>query len=566
MQTSEKQIARIKTAFIYNFTKYVGWPNEEDLNEFTIGVMSSPTLAQELKELVPLVKFRNKLPIKVVYFKTVKDIGNCQILVVDGNGSLNLWSVYSKIKDRHVLMVAENLRDFKKSMISFTVVDNKMKYTINKTKLAESGLTVKKLLYDLAITTEGEWKSLFEKFDHLLKTQEGEVKVEKAELAQMLDMYKALEKSKRDNETTIAHLSDSMQAKLDLLKTKTREYERISAEILKQKQVLEKQQERLKQQHGELFIQDSKITQQRNVIMVIGALASFVVILLVFAIRSNNHRRRANQLLSARKTEIERQKQLVETKQKEILDSINYAKRIQRALMANETLMKAALPEYFILFKPKDIVAGDFYWASQLSDSFLYVTGDSTGHGVPGAFMSLLNITKLNEAVNQKLITRPDLVLNYVRDKIIAALNPEGSREESKDGMDAIVCRIDHKKMKLQYAAANSNFCIIRKREIINLRADKIPVGKSNDDTRLFTFNEISLEKGDMIYTFSDGYGDQFGGPKGKKFKHRILKEVLLKISELSPETQKSMLAKHLDDWRGELEQVDDVLVIGVRV
>jgi serine phosphatase RsbU (regulator of sigma subunit) len=565
-QPKDEKAAKIKTAFIYNFTKYVFWPHEDEMKAFTICVMSSKLLAQQLEEMEKIARFRDRLPIKVVYCKTTDDIQPCQMIIVDGLSDTNLWSVYSKIRGKSVLMVAENLLDYKKSMISFTESNNKMKYIINKTKMDESNLVVKKLLYDLAITKEGEWHSLIEKLRSLLSSKDSEVKVEKNELEQMLNMYRTLEKEKDNKDLTINQLEDSMRARIQRLKEKEEEYQYISREIEKHRLALYDQQRKLSNQKKLLFSQDSKITRQRNVIMLIGVLTSFVLLLLLFAIRSNNQRKKANALLSQRKTEIEKQKQLVDEKQKEILDSIKYAKRIQKALMANDKLMRENLQEYFIFFRPKDIVAGDFYWATRLPDStFIYVTADSTGHGVPGAFMSLLNITKLNDAVKQKHITRPDLILNDVRENIIAALNPPGIVEESKDGMDAILCRLDLQNMKLQYAAANSNFCIIRSREIINLKADKMPVGKSNDNTP-FTLNEIDLEKGDMIYTFSDGYADQFGGPKGKKFKHRILKEIFLKISELSPETQKIMLERQLEDWMGHLEQVDDVLVIGVRV
>ena len=185
-----------------------------------------------------------------------------------------------------------------------------------------------------------------------------------------------------------------------------------------------------------------------------------------------------------------KQKDIIEEKQKEILDSINYAKRIQFSLLASESLLKNNLPEHFVLFKPKDVVSGDFYWAALTDDGFIYITADCTGHGVPGAFMSLLNISKLSQAINEYKITRPDLILNNVRTEIIKALNTEGS-EESKDGMDAVLCKLDVHNMKLQYAAANNPFYIIRTNEILTCKADKMPVGKGHDDTISFTFNYL---------------------------------------------------------------------------
>ncbi|MCC6371766.1 MAG: DUF4154 domain-containing protein [Bacteroidia bacterium] len=563
--TSEKH-SKIKTAFIYNFTKYIFWPAENTLKEFVICVMNSETLTEQLSNTTKYVKFRDRVPVKVIYCKNISELKPCQVVLFSGTGASNPDEIYNAIKGKNTLMIAENLHDYQKSMIAFVEFNGKINYTINKTKVNQAGLEVKKVLYDLAVNNDAEWNSIMSMVNQQLAGKNKKLKLEQEELRQLLNLYNSVENKKHNNELTNHSLEDSLLRKIEQLNSKEEEFKKINAEIERSRLSLYDQERKISKQKRMLYSQGSKITQQKMVIVVICVLSAFVLLLLFFAIRNNNQRKKAMQLLSRRKSEIERQKQLVDEKQKEILDSINYAKRIQKALMANEKVMNDNLNEHFIFFKPKDIVAGDFYWAARLPDSFLYVTGDSTGHGVPGAFMSLLNITKLNEAVNQKLITRPDLILNDVRENIIAALNPEGSLEESKDGMDAILCRIDFANMKLQYSAANSNFCIIRKREILNLKADKMPIGKSNDDTIPFTFNEIALHKGDMIYTFSDGYGDQFGGPKGKKFKHKMLKEILVKISELSPETQHAMLERQLEDWMGHLEQVDDILVIGVRV
>ena len=260
-----------------------------------------------------------------------------------------------------------------------------------------------------------------------------------------------------------------------------------------------------------------------------------------------------------------KQKDIIEEKQKEILDSINYAKRIQFSLLASENLLNQNLPDHFVLFKPKDVVSGDFYWAAPTPEGFIFITADCTGHGVPGAFMSLLNISKLSQAINENKITRPDLILNNIRTEIIKALNTEGS-EESKDGMDAVLCKLDIKNMKLQYAAANNPFYIIRDNELLLCKADKMPVGKGHDDSISFTFNEIALQKGDIIYTFTDGYADQFGGTKGKKFKYKQLEDILLSICSLPMKEQSALLNQKFEDWKGSLDQVDDVLIIGTKI
>lgn len=563
---NDQTIAKLKTAFIYNFTKYISWPNEDQLSSFKICVLNSPGMADYLEKLAGMKKFRDKTPIEIIRCSSANDIVLCQMLIVDGYGSDNLWSAYSKVRAKGVLMVAENLVDYKKSMISFTELNGRMKYIINKTKMDEANLLVNDVLYSLAITKEGEWKSIFEKFNTLLQSSDKEVKVDKADIAQMLKLYKHLEHENNYQGTTIAQMEDSMRRKMHAFNLQMTQYKKVNQRIEEQKITLKKQQDLMDKQKDEISIQETQIGKQRIVISIIALLSAGVFLLLFFVIRSNNQRRKAFLLMTQQKNEVIRQKQLVDEKQKEILDSINYAKRIQTALLANSKMLNANLPEHFVLFKPKDIVAGDFYWAAPTHDSFIYITADCTGHGVPGAFMSLLNISKLNETINQKHITRPDLILNDVKTEIIKALNPEGSLEESKDGMDAILCKIDFKNMKLQYAAANNSFCIVRDNQLLICKADKIPVGKSHNDTALFTYNEIALQKGDMIYTYTDGYGDQFGGPKGKKFKHKKLKEIMTDVANQSMEEQRQTLNSSFENWMGKLEQVDDVLVIGVRV
>lgn len=558
--------SQLKAAFIYKFTNVITWPAEINMREFVICVMSSEELHNQLKGIGNIAQFRNRIPIKVVYCRTVNDIVPCQMIVVDGSKTENLWAIYSKIRGKRVLMVAEKLVDYKRSMISFVETNGRIKYIANKAKLDESGLIVKDRFYDLAIVKEKEWASIFEKFGAIASSGGGTIEVDKADIKKLVSSYKTLEEEKKAKEYMLRQMEDTLRIKLDVLNAKQREYDQVSQKIQEQKDLMEEQKLAINLNDAKIKAAEGKIGKQQTVITIIAVLSAIGIILLLFTIRSNNQRRKANKLLSEQKNEIEKQKHLVDEKQKEILDSINYAKRIQTALMANSSMMSANLKEYFVFFKPKDIVAGDFYWATKLPDSFVYITADSTGHGVPGAFMSLLNISKLNDAINQKKITRPDLVLNDVKSGIIKALNPEGSSEESKDGMDAILCKLDTQNMKLQYAAANNSFCIIRNKEIINCKADKMPVGKSHDDTSLFTFNEINLEKGDMIYTFTDGYGDQFGGPDGKKFMHKQLRKIFVDVAELPIEKQNEFISNRFDEWKGDLEQVDDVLVIGVRV
>ena len=270
-----------------------------------------------------------------------------------------------------------------------------------------------------------------------------------------------------------------------------------------------------------------------------------------------------NDALQSANLEISHQKEIIEEKQKEIVDSINYAKKIQYALLAHDNLLSKNLPEHFVLFKPKDIVSGDFYWATEHHGKFYFAVCDSTGHGVPGAFMSLLNIGFLSEAIKEKNIFMPNEILNYVRTRLIESIGSDGQQ----DGMDCILICIDGKteSKTITYAAANNEPILISSNEIISLPKDKMPVGKG-ERMESFKLQSLSLQEGDVLYLYTDGYADQFGGPKGKKFKYKQLNDLLLANSKKSMNDQSNLLVNEFDKWKGNLEQVDDVCVIGIRI
>ncbi|MES2284982.1 MAG: tetratricopeptide repeat protein [Bacteroidota bacterium] len=303
------------------------------------------------------------------------------------------------------------------------------------------------------------------------------------------------------------------------------------------------------------------------------AVGLFLVLVFAgFVFRSLRITRKQKHIIELQKNEvsqqkeiIEKQKQIVEEKQKETVDSINYAKSIQYTLLANHDVLKQNLREHFVLFQPKDIVSGDFYWAASVkgnenrSARFYLAVCDSTGHGVPGAFMSLLNISFLNEAIIEKNIEQPDKILNYVRSRLIESISKDGAQ----DGMDGILMCIENE--KITYAAANNVPLLVRENAIIDLHADKMPIGKGEKDMP-FTLQTIDVQKGDTLYLYTDGYADQFGGPKGKKFMYKQLDNLLIATNQKSMEEQELSLSLTLEQWKGNLEQVDDILVVGIRV
>lgn len=306
--------------------------------------------------------------------------------------------------------------------------------------------------------------------------------------------------------------------------------------------------------------------KQQNMLKIFFASGFILVSVLAFFIfRGYRQKQHSNVIISEQKKEVEHHRDLIEAKNKEITDSIYYAQRIQKALLAGDLLLKKNLPEYFVFYKPKDIVSGDFYWANIIDNKFFLCVADCTGHGVPGAFMSLLNISFLNEALIEKKIDSPDKVLDHVRNQIIHALNPEGTETTSRDGMDAVLCMFDLKGGWLRFACANNPLWLIRNNELKEFGADKMPVGMHHGEIQPFALNTLGLRKGDMIYLFTDGYADQFGGEKGKKFKYKNLQKILLENSSRSMEEQRLVLDDAMKKWQGNMEQIDDILIIGMR-
>jgi serine phosphatase RsbU (regulator of sigma subunit) len=313
--------------------------------------------------------------------------------------------------------------------------------------------------------------------------------------------------------------------------------------------------------HEKVKIKEKEI-KQGNIIryLLIGGLL-LVVLFAFFFYKRLKLTQKQKKIIEEQKKLVEHQRELVDEKQKEILDSIHYAKRIQNTLLAHEDFVNENLVNNFILFNPKDIVSGDFYWATKRDNLFYLAVCDSTGHGVPGAFMSLLNIGFLSEAINEKDILEPNKVFDYVRNRLINSLGKEGQ----KDGFDGILLCFNTITNSITYAAAHNEPILISNNTIIELERDKMPVGigERKENFALYT---IDAKQGDTLYLYTDGFADQFGGPKGKKFKYKQLNELLLSINSKTLNEQSKLLRETFDNWRGNLEQVDDVCIIGIKI
>ncbi len=302
------------------------------------------------------------------------------------------------------------------------------------------------------------------------------------------------------------------------------------------------------------------------------ALSIGLALVLVFGLIIFNRFRiitKQKQIIELKEKQTQEQKNVIENKNIEILDSINYAKRIQMGLLANMQTLNTNLKKenYFILFKPKDIVSGDFYWTTEINNLFYLAICDSTGHGVPGAFMSLLNMSFLSEAIKEKGIFNPNQVFDYVRQRLVDTISSEGQQ----DGFDGILLCINKLTNTITYAAANNSPVVVSKAtkntqtSITHLPYDKMPVGKG-EKTDNFTLHTIDLNSNQFLYLYTDGYPDQFGGPKGKKFKYKQLDDLLLSIHQQLPNQQSEIINQQFNTWKGNLEQVDDVCLIGIKL
>jgi serine phosphatase RsbU (regulator of sigma subunit) len=346
-------------------------------------------------------------------------------------------------------------------------------------------------------------------------------------------------------------------------------------ELEKQLQLAEKEKKIAKSQ-AELEKQTAeteRLSAQNIILSLIVGTAIVISLLIAFLLIRT---RKLNKQIEGQNKLIQEKSAIIEDAYKNITDSISYSQRIQNAMLPDASLVRSFFSDSFILYKPKDIVSGDFYWFERWGNDILFAAVDCTGHGVPGAFMSIVGHNLLNEAINVHGLSKPNLILNSLSKGITKALRQ--TQFENKpddlmisgqvhDGMDIAVCAFNPSTRVLQFAGAYNPVWIVRGTELIELSGDKQSVTAfPGEERKLFTAKEIQLQAGDCIYLFSDGYADQFGGPKGKKFKYAQLKQALMENPTLPMEKKKVQMNDTIENWRGNYEQIDDILLIGIRV
>ncbi|MFP4557173.1 MAG: tetratricopeptide repeat protein [Bacteroidales bacterium] len=375
---------------------------------------------------------------------------------------------------------------------------------------------------------------------------------------------------KRHVNQRLAHVYEKA-GNLSMALKHTKNYNKIKDEIFSEqsqkiitemqtKYETEKKEQEIKLLNNERALNQSIIQRQRLTLAItIGGL----IVILAFAILLINmirQKQRANRIL-------EEKNELISNQKQEITDSIRYASRIQNAILPSTNLLNESLKDHFVLFIPRDIVSGDFYWFTKQQDKMIIVAADCTGHGVPGAFMSMLGVSFLYEIVNKEGVMQPARILDMLRDFIKLTLSQTGKKDEQKDGMDISLCMLDHDNMKLEWAGAYNPLVLIRNNEIIEYRADKMPVAIHITDHKSFTNHQINLQPNDVFYMYSDGFPDQFGGDQGRKFMSKRFKQLLLDIHQKPMNEQKEILRNEHIQWRGDnYEQIDDIVVFGVKV
>ncbi len=359
-----------------------------------------------------------------------------------------------------------------------------------------------------------------------------------------------------------------------LNKTSASSKENLAAQIadLGMKYETEKKQKEIELLQKDKELHDSKlasknleIEERENTIVIFIIITLLCSVLIFFIIRSNYLRKQANDLLTSQKSEIEKQKRLIEVKNIEITDSINYAQRIQKSILPPTEEISRILPNYFILFKPKDIVSGDFYWFSETNNKILIAVADCTGHGVPGAFMSTIGSEKLNEAATQS--DDVSAILQSVNIRMKKVLHQSEKKDSTRDGMDIALCSFNKELTQLEYAGANRPIWIIRngKNEIEEIKATKMAIGGLTNDEQIFTKHTVELQKGDTIYISTDGFADQFSD-NDIKLMTKKFKNILISAQDKSMKDQQKFLDTFIENWKGNMEQTDDILVFGIRI
>ncbi|GAB5538850.1 MAG: hypothetical protein Salg2KO_09530 [Salibacteraceae bacterium] len=616
--------------FISKFCESTEWPKSADLDTFYMGVIADEQVAIALGKYSKVKEIFGK-PVQVLFFESIDQVTDVHMLYSDYADGVPASSLFKVIGDHPTLLVTHGY-DFNTTMLNLIRKGNMIKFQMNRKNIEKQGLVASNTLDKLATEVdEKDWESELRLLRESLEREQAKSAKLSSENTELNSQVSDLEMEVLALEKDIASLNEEIEEskaelksifnrigvqkdvyqkmveQLDekesdlarnqlLLKEKVIELEGKESELVANEKRLQTQRETLEATTQEMMEVEAKMSNalrlldnQRLVTYGITFIAIIILILGVVAFNNYRKQRRQAVIITAQRDEVESQRdeihqqhEQLEEKNKEITDSIIYAKRIQEAILPPLKLVKENLEESFILYKPKDIVAGDFYWMETVGETVIFAAADCTGHGVPGAMVSVVCSNALNRSVREFGLTKPAKILDKTLEIVIERF--EKSEEEVKDGMDIALCALNTKTKELQYAGANNPLWIVSEKAQLEdgneakgqepdanglflheTKATKQPIGKYIDP-KPYENHSFKLQEGDSIYVFSDGYPDQFGGEKGKKLKTRAFKELLLSIQEQPMAAQRKVIDDYFETWRGENEQIDDVCVIGVTI
>jgi serine phosphatase RsbU (regulator of sigma subunit) len=595
-----------RALYIFDLSKYIDYgPGFADSANFKIGVLLGDyDLIYELGNLAKTRTMIQDKPVVIIGFKSIESITHTQVLYLNKTAEFNIEKVKSRIAGHQTMLISEGY-EFRESMLNFIVVNGKPRYDINEELVKAAGMSIPQEVLFMAVKTKEDWQNLFDIASKEIEVQKETIRqqletidVQKQEILKQKALLDSLDKEITEKEKTL-------NEKQKVLDNQFRQISRQQGEITTQKQTILVQQKEVQVQKDTLSVQKQRIASQ--IAMIDGQLKKIseqedkikvqlatlekqklILYFVLFALvlvsflgyyiyrgykikkEANIKLEEKNRTISLQKDEIEQQRDIaaaqrdqIAYQKKHIEDSIMYAKRIQTALIPSLELFSDKL-EHFVLYKPLAIVSGDFYWVSNIDKKQIIICADCTGHGVPGAFMSMLGVTMLNEIVNNKHIIMPDQIIEILRQGVIKSFNQSIDEDSVKDGMDIAVCMVDFENDTLWFSGANNPLYLIRNHELVHYRGDKMPVA-IHYRMQPFTLHKIDITKGDEFYIFSDGYVDQFGGPKQKKFMSNQFKETLVELDDVPMLKQAERLNEIFEEWRGDSPQIDDVTLIGVR-
>lgn len=611
-----------KAKLLYHIPRYLLWENgsQAQAQMITIGLVNADEeLSQSLKKYAKR-PYQNGVKVVVREFASVENAvsdKSLSVLFVPYTG--DFVSAMNLLKYTPVVIISDNYSDRTEVMIDFS--DEKsglVTFGFNTANLRKEGINVMsdmtRLLHGEDISKDAiikeQSEQLSEKEEELNQKQrlldekekeifqkQQQIEIQNRNMAiQSRGIQNQVEKLERQQEEMQSLKRQQEKITKELAEAETNlkkrnaeavavahELERQRNEVEAQHEVAKRQLDRINQINEEIKTKENELkqldlkNQLLNNIILASMMVLVVFLIMLFFIaklyvgkrRDNQKLVRQNEQIEEQNVEITAQKDEITAQKDKIVESIRYAQKIQQAVMPPQEYFSKYLPDHFIMLKPRDIVSGDFFWGNDIGDKFVFTAADCTGHGVPGAFMSLLGIAFLNDITAR--MTEDNIsageILTLLRSDIITYLRQTGRDDEQKDGMDMAVCVYDRKNFKIQYAGAHNPLILIHNGELLQTDADEMPIGYYENQTERFTNHELKVEKGDMLYLFSDGYADQFGMSGGKRRKYMIknFRDFLMQIHTLDLPVQKQRLEENLDNWRGNLKQLDDVLVMGVR-